>query len=77
MLLMSSYLSSFISLPVCFYLKGVQSNSGSVQRMVTFKSPAGRRAREGGEHDGCDDENGVLDEQNYVQALGTYNTEGK
>ncbi|XP_044223907.1 origin recognition complex subunit 2 [Thunnus albacares] len=55
--------------------EGVQSNSGSVQRMVTFKSPAGRRAREGAEHDGCDDENGVLDEQNYVQALGTYNTE--
>lgn len=43
--------------------------------MVTFKSPAGRRAREGAGHD--EDENGLLDEQNYVQALGTDNTEGE
>ncbi|XP_051258484.1 origin recognition complex subunit 2 [Dicentrarchus labrax] len=49
--------------------EGVQSNSGSVQKMVTFKSPAGRRARADAEHDG--DENGLLDEQNYIQALGT------
>lgn len=43
--------------------------------MVTFKSPAGRRAREDAEHDG--DENGVFAEQNYIQALGTENTEGE
>ncbi|XP_068427342.1 origin recognition complex subunit 2 isoform X2 [Clinocottus analis] len=48
--------------------EGVQSNSGSVQKMVTFKGSAGRRAREEAEHDG--DETGVLDEQHYVQALG-------
>ncbi|XP_030259626.1 origin recognition complex subunit 2 isoform X2 [Sparus aurata] len=53
--------------------EGVQSSSGSVQKMVTFKSPAGRRAREEAEHDG--DENGLLDEQNYIQALGTDYTE--
>uniref|UniRef100_A0A8C9XE08 Origin recognition complex subunit 2 n=1 Tax=Sander lucioperca TaxID=283035 RepID=A0A8C9XE08_SANLU len=51
----------------------VQSNSGSVQKMVTFKNPAGRRTRVDAEHDG--DENEVLDEQNYVQALGTDNAE--
>ncbi|XP_045908092.1 origin recognition complex subunit 2 isoform X2 [Micropterus dolomieu] len=51
----------------------VQSNSGSVQKMVTFKSPAGRRAKEDAAPDG--DENGLLDEQNYVLALGTDNTE--
>ncbi|XP_029310163.1 origin recognition complex subunit 2 isoform X2 [Cottoperca gobio] len=53
--------------------EGVQSNSGSVQKMVTFKSPAGRRAREEAQHDG--DENGVRDEQNYVHALGTDHAE--
>nr|XP_019965247.1 PREDICTED: origin recognition complex subunit 2 [Paralichthys olivaceus] len=53
--------------------EGVQSNGGSVQKMVTFKSPAGRRARVEAEDDA--DENGVLDEQNYIQALGTDNTE--
>ncbi|XP_070830341.1 origin recognition complex subunit 2 [Chaetodon trifascialis] len=53
--------------------EGVQSISGSVQKMVTFKSPAGRRAKQDAECDG--DENGVLDEQNYVQALGTDNIE--
>ncbi|KAM9349330.1 origin recognition complex subunit 2 [Symphorus nematophorus] len=52
--------------------EGVQSSGGSVQRMVTFKSPAGRRAREEADHGG--DENGHLDEQNYIQALGTDNT---
>ncbi|XP_034412280.1 origin recognition complex subunit 2 [Cyclopterus lumpus] len=51
----------------------VQSNSGSVQKMVTFKGSAGRRAREDAEHVG--DGPGVLDEQNYVQALGTDNAE--
>lgn len=57
--------------------EGVQSNSGTVQKMVKFKSPAGRRTREDAEHDDDDDddENGVLDEQNYVQALGTDNAE--
>ncbi|XP_037314166.2 origin recognition complex subunit 2 isoform X1 [Pungitius pungitius] len=53
--------------------EGVQSSSGSVQKIVTFKSPAGPRAKEDAGHDG--DENGVLDEQNYVQALGTGNAE--
>ncbi|XP_037644488.1 origin recognition complex subunit 2 [Sebastes umbrosus] len=54
--------------------EGVQSNSGSVQKIVTFKNPAGRRAKEETvDHNG--DENGVLDEQNYVQALGTDNAE--
>ncbi|XP_039671590.1 origin recognition complex subunit 2 isoform X2 [Perca fluviatilis] len=53
--------------------EGVQSNSGSVQKMVTFKSQAGRRTIVDAEHDG--DENEVLDEQNYVQALGTDNAE--
>lgn len=42
--------------------------------MVTFKIPAGRRAKDDAEHDG--DENGHLDEQNYIQALGTVNIEG-
>nr|XP_040027560.1 origin recognition complex subunit 2 [Gasterosteus aculeatus aculeatus] len=53
--------------------EGVQSNSGSVQKMVTFKSPAGRRAKEDAGHDGAEDE--VLDEQDYVQALGAGNAE--
>uniref|UniRef100_UPI0037E8302D origin recognition complex subunit 2 n=1 Tax=Semicossyphus pulcher TaxID=241346 RepID=UPI0037E8302D len=53
--------------------EGVQSSSGAVQKMVKFKSPAGRRVREDEEHDG--DENGLLDEQNYIQALGTDNAE--
>lgn len=71
-------MSSFISLTfLACVLKAVQSSTRSVQRMVAFKSPAGRRSREAAEQDGSDDENGVLDEQNYVQALGTYNTEGK
>ncbi|XP_062284818.1 origin recognition complex subunit 2 [Scomber scombrus] len=55
--------------------EAVQSSTGSVQRMVAFKSPAGRRgARVDAEQEGCDDEH-VLDEQNYIQALGTYHTE--
>nr|XP_020460193.1 origin recognition complex subunit 2 [Monopterus albus] len=53
--------------------EGVQSNGGSVQKMVTFKSPAVRRARWDAEYVG--DENGVFDEQNYIQSLGTDNTE--
>ncbi|XP_069020708.1 origin recognition complex subunit 2 [Embiotoca jacksoni] len=53
---------------------GVQSSGGSVQKMVTFKSTAGRRGgREEAEHDGG--ENVLLDEQHYIQALGTDNTE--
>lgn len=43
--------------------------------MVTFKSPAGRRAKEDAGHDGAEDE--VLDEQDYVQALGAGNAEGE
>ncbi|KAM4551473.1 origin recognition complex subunit 2 [Odontesthes bonariensis] len=54
--------------------EGVQSSGGSAQRMVTFKSPAGRRGcREEEQHDA--DENGILDEQNYIQALGTHHAE--
>ncbi|XP_047445122.1 origin recognition complex subunit 2 [Mugil cephalus] len=54
--------------------EGVQSGAGSVQKMVKFKSPAGRRgAKEDSDQDG--DENTFLDEQNYIQALGTDNTE--
>ncbi|XP_037537408.1 origin recognition complex subunit 2 [Nematolebias whitei] len=54
--------------------EGVQSSSGSVQRMVKFKSPAGPRGcrQEAELHH---DESGAQDEQNYVQALGTENTE--
>ncbi|XP_075876779.1 origin recognition complex subunit 2 [Nelusetta ayraudi] len=53
--------------------EGVQSSDGGIQKMVTLKIPAGRRAREAPEQDG--DENGHLDEQKYIQALGTDNTE--
>uniref|UniRef100_A0A3Q0RMB7 Origin recognition complex subunit 2 n=1 Tax=Amphilophus citrinellus TaxID=61819 RepID=A0A3Q0RMB7_AMPCI len=56
--------------------EGVQSIAGSVQKMVKFKSPAGRRGcREDADPD--EDENGVHDEQNYVQALGADNAEGE
>uniref|UniRef100_A0AAQ5YMN9 Origin recognition complex subunit 2 n=1 Tax=Amphiprion ocellaris TaxID=80972 RepID=A0AAQ5YMN9_AMPOC len=56
--------------------EALQSSSSSVQRMVKFKSPAARRGgRDDAEQDG--DENGVLDEQNYIQALGTVNGEGE
>ncbi|XP_030608147.1 origin recognition complex subunit 2 [Archocentrus centrarchus] len=54
--------------------EGVQSIAGSIQKMVKFKSPAGRRGcREDADPD--EDENGVHDEQNYVQALGADNAE--
>lgn len=50
-------------------LKDVQSNSGAVQKMVRLKIPPARRDREQDiEKEG--DENGFLDEQNYIQALG-------
>lgn len=52
--------------------EGVQSGAGSVQRMVTFKSPGGRKGRR---DDGEQEEDGVLDQQNYVQALGTEHDE--
>lgn len=52
----------------------VQSSKGNVQEMVTLKIPAGRRARDAAETD--EDENGRLDEQNYIQALGADNIEG-
>ncbi|TNN48207.1 Origin recognition complex subunit 2 [Liparis tanakae] len=51
----------------------VQSHSGAVQKMVTFKGSAGRRAREDAERDG--DETGVLDQQVYVHALGADHAE--
>ncbi|XP_054624419.1 origin recognition complex subunit 2 isoform X2 [Dunckerocampus dactyliophorus] len=51
----------------------VQSSSGAVQKMVTFKSPGGRTREDPDEKDG--DENGVFDEQNYVQALYADNLE--
>ncbi|CAN9503266.1 unnamed protein product [Ophioblennius macclurei] len=52
----------------------VQSSGAHVQKMVTFKDLAARRgAKEDAEHDGSG--NGVLDEQNYIQSLGTNNTE--
>lgn len=55
--------------------EGIPSNGGSVQKMVTFKSPAGRRNKgQNGSEDG--DENGHLNEQNYVQALGAEDDEG-
>ncbi|MED6255777.1 hypothetical protein ATANTOWER_014943 [Ataeniobius toweri] len=54
--------------------EGVQSSAGSVQRMVKFKSPPGRKGcREDGQQD--EEENGVFDQQNYIQALGTDNIE--
>uniref|UniRef100_A0A667YQE1 Origin recognition complex subunit 2 n=1 Tax=Myripristis murdjan TaxID=586833 RepID=A0A667YQE1_9TELE len=51
---------------------GVPGSRGAVQKMVKFKSSAGRRVREDDEDDLDEDE--LLDEQNYVQALGTDNT---
>ncbi|KAF3858575.1 hypothetical protein F7725_011776 [Dissostichus mawsoni] len=53
--------------------EGVPSSSGAVQKMVSFKSPAGRRPKEDAQHDG--DENVFLDEQHYIEALGTENAE--
>ncbi|XP_029971811.1 origin recognition complex subunit 2-like [Salarias fasciatus] len=54
--------------------EGVQSSGTHVQKMVTFKSLAARRGDgEDAEHDGSG--NGVLDEQNYIQSLGTHTAE--
>ncbi|CAJ1071611.1 origin recognition complex subunit 2 isoform X1 [Xyrichtys novacula] len=53
--------------------EAVQSNSGAVQKMVKFKSPAGRRVT--GDEDRDGDEDGHVNEQNYIQALGTDNAE--
>ncbi|KAL3054798.1 origin recognition complex subunit 2 [Trematomus bernacchii] len=53
--------------------EGVPSSSGAVQKMVSFKRPAGRRPKEDAQHDG--DENVFLDEQHYIEALGTENAE--
>lgn len=61
-----------LTVPVYSQNKDVQSHSGAVQKMVRLKSPPGRRDRE---QDG--DENGFLDEQNYIQALGADSMEGK
>ncbi|KAF6718429.1 Origin recognition complex subunit 2 [Oryzias melastigma] len=49
---------------------GALNGGKSVQRMVTFKSPAGRKGRREEAHQEEDD---VFDEQNYIQALGTDN----
>lgn len=56
----------------------MQSNSGAVQKMVMLKSPPGRRARDRDqdmEQEG--DGNGILGEQNYIEALGADNMEGE
>ncbi|KAI4809544.1 hypothetical protein KUCAC02_018419 [Chaenocephalus aceratus] len=53
--------------------EGVPSSSGAVQKMVSFKNQAGRRPKEDAQHDG--DENVFLDEQHYIEALGTENAE--
>ncbi|XP_028283056.1 origin recognition complex subunit 2 [Parambassis ranga] len=53
--------------------EGMQSSGGSVQKMVTFKKSAGRKGCSEDEQDG--DENGVSNEQNYIQALGADTTE--
>lgn len=47
--------------------EGTLSSSGTVQKMVTFKSPAGRRDREQNSEDGDDKDH--LNEINYIQAL--------
>ncbi|XP_061791277.1 origin recognition complex subunit 2 [Nerophis lumbriciformis] len=52
----------------------VHSSSGAVQKMVTFKSPAGRQTIED-PYGKEGDDNGVFDEQNYVQAICADNTE--
>ncbi|XP_061926262.1 origin recognition complex subunit 2 [Entelurus aequoreus] len=52
----------------------VQSSSGAVQQMVTFKSPAGRQTIED-PYGKEGDDSGVLDEQNYVQAICADHTE--
>ncbi|XP_077581281.1 origin recognition complex subunit 2 [Stigmatopora nigra] len=46
----------------------VQSNPGAIQKMVTFKKPVGRRAREDSQVRERD-ENSVHDEQDYVHAF--------
>lgn len=68
-----------LPLTVCLFVsrlkKGVQSSAGSVQRMVTFKSPGRRKGcRDDGQQD--QEEDGVFDQQNYIQALGTEHDEG-
>ncbi|XP_017276332.1 origin recognition complex subunit 2 isoform X2 [Kryptolebias marmoratus] len=54
--------------------EGVQRSAESVQRMVRFRSLAGPQGcRQDAEHH--PDENGALNEQTYIQALGTENNE--
>ncbi|XP_023190615.1 origin recognition complex subunit 2 isoform X1 [Xiphophorus maculatus] len=54
--------------------EGVQSSAGAVQRMVKFKSPAGRKGHLKDEQ--LDqEENGVYDQQGYIRSLGTENNE--
>ncbi|XP_038162400.1 origin recognition complex subunit 2 isoform X2 [Cyprinodon tularosa] len=52
--------------------EGVQGSAGAVQRMVKFKSPPGQKGCRG---DGDQEENGVFDQQDYIQSLGTDNAE--
>lgn len=65
-------LYDWLSICVCVPV-GVRGNSDSVNKLVIFKSSAGQQAREEDEHD---DEDEVLNEQTYVEALGMHNTEG-
>ncbi|XP_056148944.1 origin recognition complex subunit 2 [Lampris incognitus] len=51
----------------------LRANGGSVLKMVTFRKSASRQAKE--EEDGDKDEAEVINEQSYVQALGTDNKE--
>ena len=53
---------------------GVKGNSDQVQKLVIFKNSAGRWSSK--EDDEDEDEDGVLNEQHYIQCLGTDNTEG-
>ena len=71
---MSRWLTPLFYCPFVCVTTGVPSSSGAVQKMVSFKRPAGRRPKEDAQHDG--DENVFLDEQHYIEALGTENAEG-
>ncbi|XP_076018508.1 origin recognition complex subunit 2 [Genypterus blacodes] len=53
----------------------VHNIGGSIQKIVKFKSPARQRNKKDSEDDDDDDEYELLNEQNYIQALGTDNTE--
>lgn len=53
----------------------MQGSAGAVQRMVKFKSPPGQKGCRG-DGDQDQEENGVFDQQDYIQSLGTDNAEG-